>query len=171
MCLPPSSGLLASRTRAPQTTYLLLCCSRWFLCGSSSLLGCSSSISSSAGLEYSATMFFSSCSRSGFSMKRTVPSRPLSPIRPGRGVPFVGAAALGAVDVGVGGWIGVTTSFGETSFGDGLLPFDSRPLPFPMALPFRFQCDARAAPDFVKPSDIFASLLSEPNSWSKALGS
>ena len=75
-------------------------------------------------------MFFSSCSRSGFSMKRTVPSRPLSPIRPGRGVPFVGAAALGAVDVGVGGWIGVTTSFGETSFGDGLLPFDSRPLPF-----------------------------------------
>ena len=63
-------------------------------------------------------------------MKRTVPSRPLSPIRPGRSVPFAGTAALGAVDVGVGGWIGVITSFGETSFGDGLLPFDSRPLPF-----------------------------------------
>lgn len=64
-------------------------------------------------------------------MKRTVPSRPLSPIRPERGVPFAGAVvALGAVDVGVGGWTGVTTSLGETSFGDGLLPFDSRPVPF-----------------------------------------
>jgi hypothetical protein len=62
-------------------------------------------------------------------MKRTVPSRPLSPMRPARGVPLAGAAALGAVDVGVGGWTGVTTSFGDTSLGDGLLPFDSRPLP------------------------------------------
>lgn len=65
-------------------------------------------------------------------MKRTVPSRPLSPIRPERGdLPF------GAVeDVGVGGGFGVLASLGDTSLGEGFVPFDGRLPLLLLLLPF-----------------------------------
>jgi hypothetical protein len=71
--------------------------------------------SSSAGLKYSATIDLSSCSRSGFSMNLTVPSRPLSPIRPL--VPFARPGVEGEA------------VFGD-SFGEALVPLEGLEAPF-----------------------------------------
>lgn len=79
----------------------------------------STSSSTSAGLKYSATTAFSSCSRSGFSMNLTVPSRPRSPVLPLE--PFVRLRADGDALLG-------------DSLGEGLVPFGALVAPFVVAL-------------------------------------
>lgn len=78
-----------------------------------------STSSTSSGLKYSATMAFSSCSRSGFSMNLTVPSRPRSPILPR--VPLAMPGVEGDAVLG-------------DSLGEVLVPFNAFAAPFVVVL-------------------------------------
>ncbi len=95
----------------------------WACCKAHILRSSSTSISSSSiGLKYSATISVSACSRSGFSMKRTVPSLPRSPILPRALLPL-------ARPPGVEG-----DAVLEGSLGEILVPLDALVAPFVMLL-------------------------------------